>query len=308
MTQFPAQFVADQSQYQVDSRTMALLKESAPLMIEWSTTACEGKSTGGMEEWAKTHHKEHPAISCDWYHSTWQLLRIINLVATPPWYPFYNRALAGVLSRKPNATVLISAAADWGMLAQLHEAIELAGAHPKIFLYDICKTPLIASEWYAERHGFTIECVRDNIITSQDMPLGAFDLIVTDEFLTVLKSEYKPQIAQRWKELLKPGGTLVTTAMIGGPTTPDLRDLFAANAIRRMDAAPKLFDNMGISRAELVARFEHFAKVHTRHMLTSPEQLEALFEGYRLNWSRVVTPGECVNPTNSYQIVAQTPD
>lgn len=305
MTLFPTQLVADNSQYQVDPRTMALLRESAPLMIEWSRTACEGKSAGGMEEWGKTHHTEHPPESCDWYHSTWQLLRIINLVATPPWYPFYNRALADALARKPNATVLISAAADWGMLAQLHEAIELSGAHPKIFLYDICKTPLIASQWYAERHGFSIECVRDNIITSQDMPLGSYDLIVTDEFLTVLKSEYKPQITQRWKELMNPGGTLVTTAMIGGPTTPDLRDIFAANAIRRMDAAPQLFEGLGIERTELVKRFENFARVHTRHMLTSPEQLESLFEGYRLNWSRVVTPGECVNPTSSYQIVAR---
>lgn len=302
------QLVADSSAYHVDAHTMRLLKESAPMMRAWSCEACRGKPVGGMEEWAKTHKIEQHVDSCGWYHGTWQFLRMINLVATPPWYPFYNRALAEVLVRKPNATVLISAAADWGMVAQLHEAVKLAGAHPKIFLYDICSTPLLASEWYAQRHGFAMECVCDNIITSTDMPLGSFDLIVTDEFLTVLKDEYKPQITERWKALLKPGGTLVTTAMIGGPTTPDLRDLFAKNARRRLDASGDLFADMNVSHTDLVEQFDMFASIHTRHMLTSPEQLAALFSDYQMNWSRVVTPGECVNPTSSYQIVASIPD
>lgn len=308
MTGMPkTHLVSDNFSYVVDKRTEELLLESAPLMLKWSHTDCVGKHAGGMEEWAKTYKKESAVESCDWYHGTWQYLRLLNMVATPPWYPFYNNALGKVLTAKPNATVLISAAADWGMLAQLHEAILLSGAKPKIFLYDICKTPLLASEWYAERHGFSLECICDNIITSATMPLGEFDLIVTDEFMTVLKDEYKPQIATRWMELLKPGGTLVTTVMVGGPTTPELRDAFSKRARHLLDVNERLFEKSDLSKETLVGMFDHFANVHTRHMIYNPSTIESLFSNFDMSYSMVITPGECVNPTNSYQIVATAP-
>ena len=64
------------------------------------------------------------------------------MVATPPWYPFYMEALGKILTEKPKANVLISAAADWGMVAQLRHAAAAVSAHPTITLYDICQTPL----------------------------------------------------------------------------------------------------------------------------------------------------------------------
>lgn len=297
----------DNYDYTIDVRTRRLLMESAPMMWDWSRHDCASKSVGGMEEWAKEQNVQEIS-ACDWYHGTWVSLRLLNMVATPPWYPFYMKALGKVLTERPKANVLISAAADWGMLAQLHEAVEATGATPTITLYDICRTPLLASEWYAKKHGFTLNTVCDNIITSSKMPLGSYDLIVTDEFLTVLKDDYKPLITARWRELLKPGGTLVTTAMVGGPTTPNLRAGFAARAKRLYRANEHLFKDARASEEELLNRFNLFAKVHTRHMLTSPEQLRSLFTEFKMESSLVVTPGECVNPTNSFQIVATRPE
>ena len=60
----------------------------------------------------------------------------------------------------------------------------------------------------------------------------------------------------------------------------------------------------GATREELIDRFERFAGYHTRHMLRDEEELRALFAGYDLEFSKTVTPGECVNPTSSFQIVA----
>jgi hypothetical protein len=229
------------------------------------------------------------------------------MVATPPWYPFYMEALGNILATTRTANVLVSAAADWGMVAQLHDAAVAVGARPTITLYDICQTPLTASRWYADHHEFAMECVCDNIITSDSIPLGAYDLIVTDEFLTVLKDELKPMITARWLELLKPGGSVVTTAMIGGPTTPDLRLGFARRAKSRLRENQWIVAGTKIPESSLAASFDKFAKLHTRHMLTSPAQLEALFAGFRLSYTIVMTPGECVNPTNSFQIIATKP-
>jgi hypothetical protein len=292
--------------YKVEDRCRHLLLESAPLMLNWVESDCSEKGQGGMEEWAKEKLTEK-VKNCDWYHGTWQFLRLLNMVATPPWYPFYIEALGNIMARHRAANVLVSAAADWGMVAQLHDAAVMVGARPTITLYDICQTPLTASRWYGDLHGFAVKCVCDNLITSEKIPSGAFDLIVTDEFLTVLKDELKPMITARWLELLKPGGSVVTTAMIGGPTTPDLRDGFARRAKARLCENEWVVVCTNIPESRLMANFDTFARMHTRHMLTSPAQLEALFAGFQLSYTIAVTPGECINPTNSFQIIATKP-
>jgi 2-polyprenyl-3-methyl-5-hydroxy-6-metoxy-1,4-benzoquinol methylase len=302
--------------YALDPRNRELLLASAPLMESWAATECRSKDSGGMEEWAKTHGlarlarlprlpEDQPEMSCDWYHGTWQYLRLLNMVATPPWYEFYVEALSSVLRRRPNARVLISAAADYGMLATLHEAIGAAEAAPRVMVYDICRTPLRSCQWYAEQHGFSIECVCANLLTCE-IPPASFDLIVTDEFLTVIKSADKPLIVDRWRELLVPGGTLVTTAMIGGPTTPELRRGYAERARWLLEEHADSFPHHGDGRrAGLLRRFEAFADQHTRHMLAGEDEVRRLFEGFgAFTCARTVTPGECVTPTESFQIVA----
>jgi hypothetical protein len=289
----------------LDPRTRDLLAESAPLTEELSRTECCSKPKGGMEEWAKENRLEPE--SCGWYHGTWQYLRLLDMVAVPHWHrEFYNRVLGNILRQKPGANVLISAAADWGMLASLHEAVQIAGANPRITIYDICRTPLKSCQWYADRHQLPITTHCANIITSE-IPEAPFDLIVTDEFLSVLKAEYKHLIADRWKELLKPGGSVVTVAMMGGPTTPALRQGYAQRAQRLLDRTngdflphhgPKMKD-------QVLAHCVTFADFHTRHMVSGEEELRSLLSGFgRLEIRRITTPGECVNPTDSFQIVA----
>lgn len=295
------------SMYTLDASTRKLLIESAPLMEGWSATDCACKDAGGMEEWAK-NQKVQPVSSCDWYHGTWQYLRLLNMVAVPPWYEFYQEALSNVLRQHPKAEVLISAAADYGMLATLHEAIRATGAEPHIKVYDICRTPLRSCQWYAERHGLSIECVCANLLTC-DIPQASFDLIVTDEFLTVIKSSDKPLIVKRWRELLKPGGTLVTTAMIGGATTSELRQGYAERARRLLEENITSFPHhQNGRRDEILKKFDLFADHHTRHMLADEAEIRRLFDGFgTFSYVRTVTPGECVNPTASYQIVASVP-
>lgn len=287
------------------------LQESSLLMEEWSKKDCFTKCVGGMEEWAKEENAaESPEeLCCDWYHGTWQYMRLLDMVAVPRWYPFYHEALCEVLRRTPRANVMISACADLGMLHTLDAAIRETGAEPTIVIYDICKTPLRNSEWYARRHNLTVTCICDNIITAA-IEESSFDLVTTDEFLTVLKDPYKPLIVEKWKKILKPDGTLVTTAMIGKSTTPELREGYAKRAV-------KLFEKYGSTnfpqyyppgekKQKLLNRFHRFAMYHTRHMIKDEKQLKQLFKGFKyLTHEVVTTPGECVNPTNSFQIVAR---
>jgi len=296
----------DQSGF-TKTTTRDLLLESAPLMWEWSRTQCSFKgSGGGMEEWGRKQTvEENRPLDCGWYHGAWQYLRLLNMVAVPPWYEFYNAALREVFLKKPQARVLIAACADYGMLSTVHDAIDSCDASPSITIYDICWTPLRSCEWYAARHGFTVECVCDNLLTSPSLPLHSFDLVVTDEFLTVIKSSDKPVITRRWKELLLPGGTLVTTAMIGRETTPSLRRGYAERARRLIEESGGLSAALGLQRQDLSERTDRFAELHTRHMLRDDAELKRLFREFNLSFTKTRTPGECVNPTDSFQIVAR---
>ncbi|HEY5028846.1 MAG TPA: class I SAM-dependent methyltransferase [Candidatus Angelobacter sp.] len=289
----------------LDPQARALLVESAPLIEAWSQTECRPKPKGGMEEWAKENKLEPE--SCGWYHGTWQYLRLLDMVAVPHWHrDFYNERLGSILRQNPHANVLISAAADWGMLASLHEAIQIAGASPDIVLYDICKTPLKACQWYADLHNLPLKTRCANIIT-ENIPEAPFDLIVTDEFLSVLKAEYKPLIAKRWMELLKPGGSVVTVAMMGDVTTPELREGYAQRASQLLagtngDYLPNHGED---KKAQVLELCTNFAEFHTRHMLSGEEELRSLLSGFdQVELHRITTLGECVNPTDSFQIVA----
>ena len=289
----------------LDPQTRNLLVESAPLMEAWSRTECRPKPKGGMEEWAKENKLEPE--SCGWYHGTWQYLRLLDMVAVPHWHrEFYNERLGEILREKPHADILISAAADWGMLVSLHEAIQIAGATPNIVIYDICKTPLKACQWYADLHKLPITTRCSNIIT-ENIADAPFDLIVTDEFLSVLKAEYKPLIVRRWKELLKPGGAVVTVAMMGGATTPELREGYARRARLLLEKTngDYLPGHGEGKKIHVLERCANFAEFHTRHMVSGEEELRGLLSGFeRVECRRITTPGECVNPTDSFQIVA----
>lgn len=288
----------------LDPHTRELLIESAPLSEHWAHMTCLSKTTGGMEEWAKDQSLD--PNSCAWYHGTWQYLRLLDMVAVPHWHrDFYNLALGGILRRKPNANVLISAAADYGMLASLHEAMKISGARPKIVIYDICGTPLKSCEWYAERHGLEIRTRCGNLLQGP-IEEAPFDLIVTDEFLTVLKGEYKPQITHRWKELLSPGGSVVTVAMIGGETTPSLRQGYVERARRLVESSngDYLPAHHHGDKSHFINRFAVFADFHTRHMISTEAELRRLLSVFdEVSCNRITTPGECVNPTDSFQIV-----
>jgi hypothetical protein len=287
---------------------VAELIESSEYLARIGPGTCRHKDRGGMEEWAKGQGDEAQAVdlSCGWYHGTWQLLRLLNMVAVPRWYPFYHHALSRLLHAKPDANVLISAAADYGMLATLVDAVRSTRSSPRITLYDICSTPLRSSQWFAERHGVDLRCLQANLL-EDELPEAPFDLIVTDEFMTVIKSEDKWTVARRWSQLLAPGGAVVTTAMVGGVTTPDLRQRYAERAKKEfLSHRTKLFPYCTDAEVPaMLARLQRFADYHTRHMLESEEQVRKIFADFSaLSCESTCTPGECVNPTYSFQIIA----
>jgi hypothetical protein len=297
------------------AENLKTLQSSCLHMSEWAPQSCVNKNIGGMEQWAKDFKiVDDTTLSCDWYHSTWQFLRLVNMVAVPDWYPFYVEAILEVLLEKPDAKIFISACADYGMLAKLHEAMEEYAiqtgekSNPHITIADICLTPLHNAKWYADNASIKLEnLVCDNIILG-NFPQSEFNLIITDEFLSVIKDEMKQDVVDKWKYLLKPGGCIITTAMEGLPTTPERREFYAQKARKLIGENPHLFPSTFTQEdfEKVMQQTDKFASLHTRHMIRDREQLSHLFRNFDyLQIEPVETPGECVNPTFSYQIIAE---
>jgi ubiquinone/menaquinone biosynthesis C-methylase UbiE len=136
--------------------------------------------------------------------------------------------------------------------------------------------------------------------------------VVTDEFLTVLNGESKSLAVEVWKRVLKPGGKLITTAMIGRWTTEDLRRKYADRASKLLASYARILfadhDSSNEKASRLMHRINKFAALHTRHMIRDENELLTLLDGFKdVVMQPVETPGECVNPTFSFQITARAP-
>jgi hypothetical protein len=58
-------------------------------------------------------------------------------------------------------------------------------------------------------------------------------------------------------------------------------------------------------KAQVLELCSNFADFHTRHMLSGEEELRTILSDFdQLEVRCITTPGECVNPTDSFQIVA----
>ena len=83
---------------------------------------------------------------------------------------------------------------------------------------------------------------------------------------------------------------------------------YAERSRRLSQIEAETLKKTGTSISDLLDRFEQFAEVHTRHMLVDEDEIRGLFSKFDLKFLKMTpTPGECVNPTNSYQIVAARP-
>ncbi len=150
---------------------------------------------------------------CAWYHGTWQYLRLFGIVASSlNEREFYLNAFESVCQNKKSIRVLISGSSDYAMLQLLHEFSVQADVRLHVSVLDICKTPLLLNEWYAQRENLDIETFCEDIIRFE--PLNTFDLICTHSFFGNLERTLHTSLIKRWYALLAQGGHVVTVNRI----------------------------------------------------------------------------------------------
>ena len=181
--------------------------------------------------------------SCQWYHSSWPILRALNVVSTPNWHDnFYTNSIYNY-AKKNNAPlrILISASADATILEHIESAIGNL-SRTNIWLIDLCPTPLEIGRLYAKLRNITIHTVQMNALhlRSEGVPQNFFDLVITDAFITRFKNlQEKEKLIQEWNGILKRGGQIITTCRVTGETeevgNKNDRDIFIKKTLRVFD-------------------------------------------------------------------------
>jgi len=178
------------------------LGESAPLAHRLALHKCGAAPNGG---------------TCVWSHGLWQYLRLFGLITTPDrqanfYADVFAAAAADAAARGKTARVLISGAADYGMLAQVLRAFRAAGSLPAVTVLDACETPLELCRWYAAREGCVIETRHSNVLDYTTAE--RFDVVCTHSFLGQFDAGDRARLAAKWFALLNPGGRAATVNRI----------------------------------------------------------------------------------------------
>jgi len=230
---------------------------------------------------------------CYWYHSCWQYLRILGLVATPALHKsFYLRHLG---SGQASHRILVSGTSDYSLVAHAVSAQGTASASPAITAVDLCQTPLALCAWYGDHAGLPVETHATDIFAFE--PQERFDCVTTDALLTRVPPERRRELIEKWAALTRDGGSLVTTVRIAErqPKTPAApgspgRKSIEDYAIERYRRSQGRLDK---PEAEVVHMATEFVRREQTYPFDSPAQVTRLLtgSGYAVEYLRSVNVG-----------------
>ena len=232
---------------------------------------------------AARHCRHDPAtgVTCAWNHGLWQLLRRVGLAGTAAHRgDFYHHEIRSIAARTPRLRLLISGCSDYAMLAQVARALDGLAVTPDIVVLDICATPLHINRWYADRLALPIKTVEKDFLNYTGP--ADFDIVCTDSLLGRFPHEQWPQVAARWRALLRPNGYLLTASRLRPADSP-ARIVFSEDQVHAFRETVRLKMQQsgfacGIDPDQIAAAAEQYGQLQCNHPLRSEQELRTLLE------------------------------
>ncbi len=219
--------------------------------------------------------------SCAWYHGPWQYLRLLGVITTLRTDGEYLVDVFRTLARDGNfRRILISGAADYSMLAHVLWAYRRENASAEISLVDWCETPLHLNRWYAEQFAATVDTFAADIFDYEAE--APFDLICTHSFIGRFDAAGRRRLTAKWRELLRPGGKVVTVKRIR-PDHEAERVRFtpeqAAGFVERTRRSTRVWrEFLDVDPEELVLGARTYTERHGNYTIRSRGEIRDLFE------------------------------
>ena len=246
---------------------------------------------------------------CSWYHASWQYMRLLDLVSTPSWHAeFYSAALLDPFSSRRGVATLISGTADYSLLAYVRRAMAAASAEAEVVVLDLCPTPLFACQWYGKREGFAVKTRQASILDGSAVSAQSFDLICSDAFLTRFPTTLALEVLNRWKDLLRPRGRIVTTVRVheSHNLVRSTEDAIVEFKERARVRAGRWRAFVRKTPAEIAELAETYARKMRSESLGDVQDIRSLFDEAGLSVSSIEeasVAGE-LYPTNYARIIA----
>lgn len=238
--------------------------------------------------YAHLHCRQYPDDqSCAWYHGSWQLLRLLDLVSTPAAHGnHYAARLKQIAHDSRFGNILVSGSADSAMVKTIHEALSHRQSEIHITVADICATPLKVCERYAEQAGIRISSLQQDIL--EGLPKEKFDAIFTHSFMGYFNDNDRPRLLRQWASALRKGGRLITVQRVRDNYPMDIvrfDDKEIANFVARTEALMQLPGTSELAKYDIVEMARIFAKNFRNYPVRSTDQLRGMIEtaGFKLN-------------------------
>jgi SAM-dependent methyltransferase len=218
--------------------------------------------------------------SCAWMHGFWQYLRLLGMLTTPEDHAgFYAQTLDAFAATPGQSRILVSGAADYGMLACVLRIFRSHGREPDMTMLDLCGTPLALSRWFGEGENLPIKTHVGNILEYRAEEY--FDAICTHSLLGQFSATGRAELVSNWFRLLKPGGVVATVNRVRPGAVLDQHRFSAEQAalfIREVESrAAKAGALPGIEANELAPMARDFADRMRGWTLRSADEIRSLF-------------------------------
>ena len=172
------------------------LERLARYAFDWAEDLCEA---------------EH---NCASYHKMWSLVRLLEANGElPSGEDFFDQELPKV-ARNGLAKVLLSGAADTGLMTLAASALMKASIEPEIVMVDRCATPLEQARLFALANNLNFRTMKG---TLDQVDVEEADAILAHSFLTFFAPGDRPALFAAWFRALRPGGKVMMSQRL----TPD---------------------------------------------------------------------------------------
>jgi hypothetical protein len=155
-------------------------------------------------DWASVTCGEN--APCQKYHRTWSMIRYLD---TGGLLPAAAQQFETTIEKKLKASarnLLISGAADTGLLAIANNAIQKAGITPHVTLIDQCKTTVEQNRLYAKHLKLDSTILRTDARRLAD---ASYDIIVAHNFLYFFDRAGIHELMQAWSRVLDHAGQIL---------------------------------------------------------------------------------------------------
>jgi SAM-dependent methyltransferase len=148
---------------------------------------------------------------CSGYHRCWSTVRLFQRGgALPAGFEFFRREIADLVN-EGRTRVLISGAADTGLMALVCAVFGALSTEPEIVLVDRCRTTVTQNQILANYLGLRADIRQGDV---RDLDCEPVDAVIAHSFLLFFPEPERRQVIDVWGRALKPGGKVLMSAHI----------------------------------------------------------------------------------------------